>query len=141
MTRIDLDCYQRDQPGQDLDDGRQEPGWPELHDECGQVGDDDDDDDNDDDDNNDYGSKKSEAMDDVEKQLKDALQQQVWSVILWSLRVNCHFPDQTESENKYELMAQKLKVKEGEAVRSTEKADGIECKFIEIEDELKVGLI
>jgi len=66
------------------------------------------------------GSKKSEAMDDVEKQLKDALQQQ------------------TESENKYELMAQKLKVKEGEAVRSTEKADGIECKFIEIEDELKV---
>ena len=45
---------------------------------------------------------------------------------------------QTESENKYELLAQKLKVKEGEAQRSTEKADGIECKFIEIEDELKV---
>jgi len=66
------------------------------------------------------GSKKSEAMDDVEKQLKDALIQQ------------------TESENKYELLAQKLKVKEGEAQRSTEKADGIECKFIEIEDELKV---
>ena len=38
-------------------------------------------------------------------------------------------------------MAQKLKVKEGEAVRSTEKADGIECKFIEIEDELKVGFL
>ena len=51
----------------------------------------------------------------------------------------CHIPDQTESENKYELLAQKLKVKEGEAQRSTEKADGIECKFIEIEDELKVG--
>jgi len=66
------------------------------------------------------GSKKSEAMDDVEKQLKDALLQQ------------------TESENKYELMAQKLKVKEGEAQRSTEKADSIECRFIEIEDELKV---
>ena len=30
---------------------------------------------------------------------------------------------------------------EGEAMKSTEKADGIECKFIEIEDELKVGLI
>ena len=45
---------------------------------------------------------------------------------------------QTESENKYELMAQKLKVKEGEAQRSTEKADSIECRFIEIEDELKV---
>ena len=39
------------------------------------------------------------------------------------------------------MLAQKLKVKEGEAQRSTEKADGIECKFIEIEDELKVGLI
>ena len=32
-------------------------------------------------------------------------------------------------------------MKEGEAMKSTEKADGIECKFIEIEDELKVGLI
>ena len=39
------------------------------------------------------------------------------------------------------MLAQKLKVKEGEAMKSTEKADGIECKFIEIEDELKVGLI
>lgn len=66
------------------------------------------------------GMKKSEAMDDVEKQLKDALVQQ------------------TESENKYELLAQKLKIKEIESQRAVEKADGIECKFIEIEDELKV---
>merc|ERR1719323_388255 len=65
-------------------------------------------------------NKQSESNDDIEKQLKDAQLQQ------------------TESENKYELLAQKLKVKEGEAQRSTEKADGIECKFIEIEDELKV---
>ena len=66
------------------------------------------------------GMKKSEAMDDLEKQLKDALVQQ------------------TESENKYELLAQKLKIKEIESQRAVEKADGIECKFIEIEDELKV---
>ena len=35
-------------------------------------------------------------------------------------------------------MAQKLKIKEIESQRAVEKADGIECKFIEIEDELKV---
>merc|ERR1711884_1015168 len=45
---------------------------------------------------------------------------------------------QTDSENKYELLAQKLKIKEIESHRAVEKADGIECKFIEIEDELKV---
>merc|ERR1719348_2570466 len=65
-------------------------------------------------------SKKSENIDDIEKQLKEALLQQ------------------TESENKYELLAQKLKIKEIESQRAVEKADGIECKFIEIEDELKV---
>jgi len=65
-------------------------------------------------------SKKSENIDDIEKQLKDALL------------------TQTDSENKYELLAQKLKIKEIESQRAVEKADGIECKFIEIEDELKV---
>ena len=65
-------------------------------------------------------NKKGENNDDIEKQLKEALLQQ------------------TESENKYELLAQKLKIKEIEAQRAVEKADGIECKFIEIEDELKV---
>jgi len=64
-------------------------------------------------------AKKSENLDDVEKQLKDALLQQ------------------TESENKYETLAQKLKIKESESERSNEKAEGVECKFIEIEDELK----
>merc|ERR1711874_964266 len=65
-------------------------------------------------------SKKSANIDDIEKQLKDALL------------------TQTDSENKYELLAQKLKIKEIESQRAVEKADGIECKFIEIEDELKV---
>ena len=65
-------------------------------------------------------NKQSESNDDIEKQLKDAQLQQ------------------TESENKYELLAQKLKIKELECQRAVEKADGIECKFIEIEDELKV---
>jgi len=64
-------------------------------------------------------SKKSENNDDLEKQLKDALF------------------TKTESENKYETLAQKLKIKESESERSSERADGVECKFIEIEDELK----
>jgi len=64
-------------------------------------------------------SKKSENNDDLEKQLKDALF------------------TKTESENKYETLAQKLKIKESESERSAERADGVECKFIEIEDELK----
>eukprot|EP00091_Calanus_sinicus_P004718 TRINITY_DN15059_c1_g1_i1.p1 TRINITY_DN15059_c1_g1~~TRINITY_DN15059_c1_g1_i1.p1 ORF type:complete len:153 (+),score=64.20 TRINITY_DN15059_c1_g1_i1:177-635(+) len=66
-------------------------------------------------------SKKSENNDDLEKQLKDAIF------------------TKDESENKYETLAQKLKIKESESERSNERADGIECKFIEIEDELKVG--
>ena len=43
-----------------------------------------------------------------------------------------------ESENKYENLAQKLKIKESESERSNERADGIECKFIELDDELKL---
>ena len=62
-------------------------------------------------------SKKSENNDDLEKQLKDAVF------------------TKDESENKYENLAQKLKIKESESERSNERADGIECKFIEIEDE------
>lgn len=65
-------------------------------------------------------NKKGENNDDIEKQLKEALLQQ------------------TESENKYELLAQKLKIKEIESQRAVEKAETVECKFIEIEDELKV---
>jgi len=64
-------------------------------------------------------SKKSENNDDLEKQLKDALF------------------TKTESENKYETLAQKLKIKESESEKSNERAEGIECKFCDIEDELK----
>jgi len=64
-------------------------------------------------------SKKSEENDDLEKQLKDA-----------------NFT-KTESENKYETLAQKLKIKETESERSNERAEGIELKFCDIEDELK----
>jgi len=63
--------------------------------------------------------KKSENNDDLEKQLKESLF------------------TKTESENKYETLAQKLKIKESESERSNERADTIECKFIDIEDELK----
>merc|ERR1711872_149278 len=65
-------------------------------------------------------SKKSENNDDLEKQLKDAVF------------------TKDESENKYETLSQKLKIKESEAERANARADEIECKFIEIEDELKV---
>ena len=44
---------------------------------------DDDHDERDDNDDDDVGSKKSEAMDDVEKQLKDALHQQVFDLSLY----------------------------------------------------------
>jgi len=64
-------------------------------------------------------SKKSENNDDLEKQLKDAMF------------------TKTESENKYETLAQKLKIKESESERSNERAEGIEMKFCDIEDELK----
>ena len=65
-------------------------------------------------------AKKSENNDDLEKQLKEALF------------------TKTESENKYETMAQKLKIKESESERSNIRADSVESKFIEIEDELKL---
>jgi hypothetical protein len=64
-------------------------------------------------------SKKSENNYDLEKQLKDAIF------------------TKDESENKYETLAQKLKIKESESELSNERADSIECKFIEIEEELK----
>jgi len=64
-------------------------------------------------------SKQSENNDDLEKQLKDALL------------------TKTDSETKYETLAQKLKIKESESERSNTRADDIECKLIEIEDELK----
>jgi len=63
--------------------------------------------------------KKNENNDDLEKQLKDAIF------------------TKTESENKYETLAQKLKIKEAEYERSNARADEIECKFVDIEDELK----
>merc|ERR1719382_187292 len=63
--------------------------------------------------------KKNENNDDLEKQLKDAVF------------------TKTESENKYETLAQKLKIKEAENDRSNARADEIECKFVDIEDELK----
>jgi len=63
--------------------------------------------------------KKSENNDDLEKQLKESLF------------------TKTESETKYETLAQKLKIKEADAERSFTRADDIEYKFINIEDELK----
>eukprot|EP00092_Neocalanus_flemingeri_P108615 GFUD01139492.1.p1 GENE.GFUD01139492.1~~GFUD01139492.1.p1 ORF type:complete len:285 (+),score=126.81 GFUD01139492.1:59-913(+) len=63
--------------------------------------------------------KKSENNDDLEKQLKDALF------------------TKTDSETKYETLAQKLKIKESENERSNERAESIEMKFCDIEDELK----
>jgi len=65
-------------------------------------------------------AKKSENNDGLEQQLKDA-------------QYNL-----TESENKYETLARKLQTMEAEAERSNERAETIECKFIDIEDELKV---
>merc|ERR1712181_16508 len=65
-------------------------------------------------------AKKSENTDGLEPQLKDAQ-----STL-------------TESENKYETLARKLNTMETEAVRSNERAETVETKFIDIEDELKV---
>merc|ERR1712045_931639 len=65
-------------------------------------------------------AKKSENNDGLETQLKDAQ---------YTL---------TESENKYETLARKLNTMETEAVRSNERAETVETKFIDIEDELKV---
>ena len=68
-------------------------------------------------------AKKSENNDSLETQLKDAQ---------YTL---------TESENKYETLARKLTTMETEAVRSNERAENVECKFIDIEDELKVIIL
>lgn len=65
-------------------------------------------------------ARKSENIDSLEQQLKEAQ---------YTL---------TESENKYETLARKLSTVEAEGVRSTERADNVETKFIDIEDELKV---
>jgi chromosome segregation ATPase len=65
-------------------------------------------------------AKKSENNDSLETQLKDAQ---------YTL---------TESENKYETLARKLNTVEAEAVRSSDRAENIETKFVDIEDELKV---
>jgi chromosome segregation ATPase len=65
-------------------------------------------------------AKQSEINDGLERQLKDA-----------------QFT-RTDSENKFELLAQKLKIKEEEAGRSKERLEGVECKFMDIEDELKL---
>jgi len=69
---------------------------------------------------NEVCTKKSENNDSLESQLKEAQYQL------------------TESENKYETLARKLNTVETEAVRSNERAENVECKFIDIEDELKV---
>ena len=65
-------------------------------------------------------AKQSENNDGLEQQLKDAQ---------YTL---------TESENKYETLARKLNTMEAESIRSKERAEGVEIKFIDIEDELKV---
>jgi len=64
--------------------------------------------------------KKSETNDNLEQQLKDAQ---------YTL---------TESENKYETLARKLNTLEAEGLRANERAEAVELKFIDIEDELKV---
>jgi len=65
-------------------------------------------------------AKKSETNDNLEQQLKDAQ---------YTL---------TESENKYETLARKLNTLEAEGQRANERAEAVELKFIDIEDELKV---
>jgi tropomyosin-1 len=65
-------------------------------------------------------ARKSENNDGLEQQLKDAQ---------YTL---------TESENKFETIARKLATVEAEAERSNERAELVETKFIDIEDELKI---
>jgi len=65
-------------------------------------------------------TKQSEENENLEQQLKEAQYQR------------------TESENKYEALARKLQTMEAEGYKSTEKADGVETNFIDIEVELKV---
>ena len=43
-----------------------------------------------------------------------------------------------DSENKYEALARKLQTQESEGVKSSERAENVEVKFMDIEDELKV---
>ena len=64
--------------------------------------------------------KQSEENENLEQQLKEAQYQR------------------TESENKYEALARKLQTMEAEGFKSTERADGVETNFIDIEVELKV---
>lgn len=69
---------------------------------------------------NELCTKKGETNDNLEQQLKEAQ---------YTL---------TESENKYETLARKLNTVEAEGNRANERAEGVEMKFIDIEDELKV---
>jgi len=65
-------------------------------------------------------NKQSEDSENLEQQLKEAQYQR------------------TESENKYEALARKLHTMEAEGCKSTERADGVDNNFIDIEVELKV---
>ena len=65
-------------------------------------------------------SKSSENNDGLEQQVKDAQ---------YTL---------TESENKYETLARKLGTVETEAARAEERAEAVQAKFMDIEDELKI---
>lgn len=64
-------------------------------------------------------AKQSEENDELEKQLKEAQY------------------TKTESENKYEALARKLNTQETEGIKSNERAENVENKFVNIEDELK----
>merc|ERR550532_461704 len=44
----------------------------------------------------------------------------------------------TESENKYDALSRKLHTQESEGTKSSERAENVEVKFMDIEDELKV---
>ena len=65
-------------------------------------------------------SKKGENNDGLEQHVKDAQ---------YAL---------TESENKYETLARKLATVEAEGVRAEERAEAVEIKLMDIEDELKI---
>jgi len=65
-------------------------------------------------------AKQSEENESLEQQLKDAQYQR------------------TDSENKYEALARKLQTMENEGGKSTDRADCVEVRFIDIAEELKV---
>merc|ERR1712212_1437909 len=65
-------------------------------------------------------AKQSEENDSLEQQLKDAQ---------YTL---------TESENKYDALSRKLHTQESEGTKSSERAENVEMRFMDIEDELKV---